>query len=97
MAVFNMSFDNDTLTLGFGDPATGDAVVAGIVDALKALPPNFGGKLLKVTGPTTVAGALAIGHFAAHKFGAVAMFDPKLQKFIVAISHDPDFAVGDLL
>jgi hypothetical protein len=31
-------------------------------------------------------------------FGVVAIYDPKLGgKYVVAISHDPGFAIGDLL
>jgi CRISPR-associated protein (Cas_csx3) len=41
--------------------------------------------------------AMALAHAVAHRFGFVAMRDPKLGKFVVAISHDPAVRPGDLL
>jgi CRISPR-associated protein Csx3 len=40
---------------------------------------------------------MVLCHKVAHLFGAVACFDPKLAKYVVAISHDPAYAVGDLI
>ena len=84
------------LTIGFGRPATGDTVVADAVAELSALDLK-GGRLARVNGPATLAVAAALGHKLAHLYGAVALFDPKLQKYIVAISHDPDRPVGTLV
>ncbi|MDE0012119.1 MAG: hypothetical protein OXU36_13305 [Candidatus Poribacteria bacterium] len=33
----------------------------------------------------------------SHLFEAMAVFDPKLNKYIVAISHSPKYAIGDLI
>jgi CRISPR-associated protein Csx3 len=88
--------DGDLLRVGFGEPATGDAVVRAIADQLKTLDLS-GGKLVLVDGRISAAGAMVLGHHLAHLYGAVAMFDPKVGGYILAISHDPDFSVGDVV
>lgn len=32
-----------------------------------------------------------------HLFGVVAVFDPKISGYVVAITHDPAFKVGDVI
>lgn len=85
-------------TVGFGEPATNQEIV---VDAAKgvddALTSFGGGRLALVTGPASLPAAVAIGHKLVHRFGAVACFDPKLGGFVVAVSHDPEFKVGQLI
>lgn len=76
--------------------AQGDEIVQSIVRQLEALPLR-GGRLVTFDGQISVAGAIALGHRLAHLYAAVAMFDPKMQGFIVAVSHDPEFAVGQLI
>ena len=48
-----------------------------------------GGGLLKIHGPASLPVAMALSHKLAHLFEAVAWFDPKLDKYVVAISHSP--------
>jgi len=87
----------ETLIRGrFGERAEGSHVVRAIVTQLAALPLR-GGRLVKLDGPLSVAGAIAVGHRLAHLYGAVAMFDPKVGGYIIAVSHDPTYAVGDVL
>jgi CRISPR-associated protein Csx3 len=100
MTVFNLNFDQTTQTLkiGFGgDTATGDKIIKAINDGLKALDLPGGPGVVKVTGPVTTPGAAVLGHLLAHKFAAVGFWDPKLQKFLIAITHDPKWDVGDLI
>jgi CRISPR-associated protein Csx3 len=40
---------------------------------------------------------MALAHAVAHLYGYVACYDPKLQGYVVAISHDPSFRPGQLL
>jgi CRISPR-associated protein Csx3 len=40
---------------------------------------------------------MALAHAVAHLYGYVACYDPKLQGYVVAISHDPSVRPGDLL
>ena len=87
---------NTTLKIGFGEPAQNDQIVKDAVAGIKAL--NLqGGKVVKLNGPASLPVAIAIAHEVAHIYGAVAAFDPKLGKYVVAVSHDPQYAVGDLI
>ena len=86
----------DLLRVGFGPPAKGDRVVRAAVEAFeRAAPP--GGRLLKINGPISIAAAMMLAHRVAHLYGAVAVFDPRLAGYIVAISHDPEFELGQVL
>ncbi|MBP9711629.1 MAG: CRISPR-associated protein Csx3 [Candidatus Pacebacteria bacterium] len=86
----------NTLKMSFGVSAQNDVIVRDAVAAVKALELT-GGKLVKLNGPASLPVACAIAHEVGHLYGAVACFDPKLAKYVVAVSHDPDFAVGDLV
>jgi CRISPR-associated protein Csx3 len=94
--LFNLSLDGNLLRVGFGDPASNDAIVKEVSESLKkmALP---GGPLLKINGPASLPVAVVIAHGVTHLYGAVAVWDPKLSKYVVSVSHNPTFAVGDLI
>jgi CRISPR-associated protein Csx3 len=96
MAVYNLNFDKDTniLTIGFGDPASNDEIVKYV--AANA-PHIIGVPLLKINGPASLPVAAVIIHKYAHTVGAVAIFDPKLNGYVVAISHDTNYKVGDVV
>jgi CRISPR-associated protein Csx3 len=96
MSTYNVVRDGDVLKLSFGAQAQNDQIVKDAVAAVKALELE-GGKVIKLNGPASLPVAIALSHEVGHLFGAVAAFDPKLGKYVVAISHDPDFAVGDLI
>ena len=96
MSTYNITREGDTLKLSFGAPAQNDQIVRDAVAAVKAL--NLeGGKVVRLNGPASLPVAIAIAHEIGHLYGAVAAFDPKLGKYVVAISHDPEFSVGDLI
>jgi CRISPR-associated protein Csx3 len=40
---------------------------------------------------------MMLAHKLAHLYQAVACFDPKLSKYVVAIAHGNKFTVGDLI
>lgn len=84
------------LTLSFGAPAQNDQIVRDAIAALRSCGLQ-GGKVVKLNGPASLPVAIAIAHEVGHLFGAVAAFDPKLGKYVVAVSHDPEFSVGDLI
>ena len=95
MTTYNISISDNTMTVGFGAPGTNAEIV---VDAQKALSNlTLGGDLLKITGPASLPVAMVIAHKVAHLYGAVAVFDPKLGQYVVAISHTPKYSVGDLI
>lgn len=85
-----------TLSLAFDEPAQNDRIVRDAIDAMKALCLT-GGKLIRFNGPASLPVAMALCHEVAHIFAAVAVFDPKLQKYVVCVSHDPLVPVGSLL
>lgn len=97
---FNLDLDGDVLKVGFGSPASNDVIVkdvAGTLATMKSDGTLAGGPLLKITGPASLPVAFVIAHDVTHLYGAIAVFDPKLQKHVVAVSHNPDYAIGDLI
>jgi len=59
-----------------------------------------GGKLLKINGRSTVLASFVLALELAHRYSAIAVFDPKigdrgLDRYIITISHTPDYQVGD--
>lgn len=97
---YNVTIDTTapatTLKIGFGTQAQNDEIVRDAIAAVKALKLE-GGKVVRLNGPALLPVAIAIAHEIGHLFGAIAAFDPKLGKYVVSVSHDPDFAVGDLI
>ncbi|MCY7408307.1 MAG: CRISPR-associated protein Csx3 [Alkalinema sp. CAN_BIN05] len=92
--------DGALLRVVFGTPAQNDQIVRDAVAGLEALVLRGGveGRVLRVNGPMSLPVAFAVAHGVGHLFGVVAIYDPKLGgKYVVAISHDPGFAIGDLL
>lgn len=88
------SEDLTLVRIGFGEPAENPAIIQDAIQTMDDL--NLaGGRGILFDGPTTVAVAMALAHSVAHKYGFVAMFDPKKGKYVVAISHDPTVRPGD--
>ena len=88
------------LEIGFdnADPQTNAEMVPDVESRLAALANAGGlsGKMLLVNGAASVPLSFVIAHKVAHLFGAVAVFDPKLSGFVIAISHDPEFKLGEV-
>lgn len=100
MLEVSRSANGDVLRVRFGDPAGNDEIVrhvAARLDEMKAGGEFAGGKLLRIDGPASLPVCMAVSHELAHLYAALAWYDPKLRKHVVAISHDPDHRVGDLL
>ncbi|HBE21092.1 MAG TPA: CRISPR-associated protein Csx3 [Cyanobacteria bacterium UBA11149] len=58
-----------------------------------------GGKILRINGRTSILASFLIASKVAHQYGAIAMFDPKMgdkgiDKYIITISHSPNYQVG---
>jgi len=100
MSSYNITFVDGILKVGFGVPAQNDQITK---DALARLGEMVelgeltGGEVVRVNGPASLPVAMVLCHKLAHLYGAVACFDPKLAKYVVAISHNPLYAVGDLI
>jgi CRISPR-associated protein Csx3 len=96
MSSYNISLDNNVLRVGFGDPASNDQIVRDAVQGIADLGLK-GGPILKINGPASLPVAVALAHAVTHLYGAVAVWDPKLGKYVVSVSHNPDFSIGDLI
>ncbi len=85
------------ISIGFGDtPAPNTAIVPAAIAAIASL--NLpGGQGLLINGPVSIPAAFAIAHTVAHLYAFIAVWDPKLQTYIVAISHDPSHKPGDTI
>jgi CRISPR-associated protein Csx3 len=89
----------DRLTLvkvGFRQPANNDQIVPAAIAAIQSLHLP-GGRGILFDGAASLPVAMALAHAVAHLYQFVAWFDPKLGRFVVAISHAPDVRPGDLL
>lgn len=97
MSSFHIAREGRILMVGFGDPATGDLIVRDASQMLRELADRDelgGGGLVCINGRCSVPVAVLLGHSLAHIFSAVSVFDPKLNGYIVCISHDPVYPVG---
>jgi len=100
MTTYNITRDGNTLKVGFGEPAQNDQIVRDVVarlDEMESAGELNGGGLIKLNGPASLPVAVAIAHGVLHKFSAVGVFDPKLNQYVIAATHDPAYAVGDLI
>ncbi len=88
------------MRLAFGKPASNDLIVPEAVDLLEKLAVGGqldGGPVLRIDGPASMPVMAVIIHKVAHLYGAIAIRDPKLGRFVVSISHHPDYPLGALI
>lgn len=100
MSSFHITRGGRILKVGFGDPATGDVIVRDAHEALREIADRDelgGGGLLCINGRCTVPVAVLLGHAVSHIFAAIGVFDPKLNGYIVCVSHDPAYPVGTVI
>jgi len=99
-ATYKIAREGQVLRVGFGVPAQNDIIVIDVLARLTEMDQAGeleGGGIIKINGPASLPVAVALSHALAHKFSAIGVFDPKLNKYVVAVSHDPNTKVGDLL
>jgi len=92
--------DGNVLRVGFGESAQNDAIVRDACERLAEMTVSgelAGGQILKVNGPASLPVAIAIAHAVAHLYEVVAVYDPKLGKYVVAVAHSGSHAPGDLI
>ncbi len=100
MTTYNIELDGELLNIGFADPAQNDQIVrdaAARLDEMAESGELKGGQLLKINGPASLPVACVLAHKVAHLFGAVGVFDPKLGKYVISITHNPAYKLGDLI
>lgn len=97
---FHIDLTDNLLRLSFGEPASNDRIVREVDARMKKLKSSgslCGGPLLRINGPASLAAMATITHHVAHLFGAVAIYDPKLERYVVCVSHSPDHPTGTLI
>jgi CRISPR-associated protein Csx3 len=99
---FLISLQGNVLKVGFNpdQPAQNDVIVRDATARLgemKASGELSGGSILKINGPASLPVAVAIAHGVLHIYETVAVYDPKLAKYVVSVSHTPNFRPGDLI
>lgn len=100
-STYNLTLeDGNVLRIAFGQPAQNDQIVKDASAILKKLVKSgsiAGGELLKINGPASLPVAMNLAHGVAHLYKAVACFDPKMGKYIVAITHGDEYKIGEVL
>ena len=100
MTTYNIEMVNGVLKVGFADPAQNDQIVrdaAAQLDKMTESGELSGGSLLKINGPASLPVASVLVHRVAHLYGAIGIFDPKLGKYVITITHSPVYKLGDLI
>lgn len=101
MATYKISLEaGGLLRVGFGEPAQNDQICRDAARQLEELISSgtlAGGPVIKINGPASLPVAVVIAHAVSHLYEAVAVFDPKLGKYVVATSHGAQLKVGDLI
>jgi CRISPR-associated protein Csx3 len=100
MTTYNIHLEGEVMKIGFNEPAQNDQIVrdaATRLEEMTKLGELSGGPLLKINGPASLPVACVIAHKVAHIYGAIGVFDPKLAKYVIAITHSPNYKVGDLI
>jgi len=97
---YKIALEGEILRVGFGTPAQNDAIVRDAGSRLEELVSSgamAGGSVIKVNGPASLPVAVVIAHAVSHLYETVAVYDPKLGKYVVSVSHGADYNPGDLI
>jgi len=101
MSTYNITIEaGGIMKVGFGAPAQNDQIVKDAQERLEEMVAAGelpGGEAIRVNGPASLPVAMVVAHTVGHLYGAVACFDPKLAKYVVAIAHGDKYQVGDLI
>ncbi|MCG5057205.1 MAG: CRISPR-associated protein Csx3 [Limnoraphis sp. WC205] len=100
MTTYNIEMVDGVLQVGFADPAQNDQIVRDAAARLEEMSKTGelkGGELLRVNGPCSMPVAFVLAHKVSHLFGAVGVFDPKMGKYVICITHNPNYKLGDVV
>ena len=97
---YNLKLEGDVLKMSFGAPASNAEIVRDAIAEVERL--THSGeltpeKIIKLNGPASLPVAVALTNSLASSFEVIAVFDPKLNGYVVAISSDPEHEVGSIL
>lgn len=97
---YSLRLEGDVLKLAFVGSAQNTEIVKDAVsevNRLISLGELVAGKVIKLNGPASLPVAVAITNSVSGLFEVVAVFDPKLNGYVVSISNDPAIEVGSVL
>ncbi|AHJ29704.1 CRISPR-associated protein Csx3 [Nodularia spumigena CS-584] len=100
MTTYNIEFKDGILRVRFGEPAQNDQIVKDAAARLEEMTTSgelTGGQLLKINGPISIPVAFVLAHKLSHIYGAIGLFDPKIGKYVISITHNPAYKLGDLI
>lgn len=95
----NFEVENSVLRVGFNPdkPANNDQLVKDAVASVLAIKDQLHGCVLKINGAASLPVGMAIAGEIAHVVKCVSCYNPKLQKYVVSITHDPNYTLGQLI
>lgn len=95
---YNVELQGDVLRVGFTDqPANNDDLVKEAVRKVRLYIDDLHGVFLKINGAASLAVAIAIACQVKGVVSGIAVFDPKLQKYVVVHTLNPYYQLGDLI
>ena len=100
MNSYKIALVDGVMKVGFGEAAQNDQIVKDAVTRLNEMVDGkelVGGKLIKINGPASLPVAVAIAHAVGHLYETIAVFDPKLSKYVVSVTHGTEYKLGDLI
>ena len=100
MTAYKIECKDGVLRVNFGEVSQNDQIVRDAAARLEEMVNSgelSGGQLLKVNGPASIPVAFVLAHKLAHIYGAIGYFDPKLGKYVISITHNPQYKLGDLI
>ena len=103
MISYLIEAQKDTLQVGFNSEinASGECIVKDTSETIKSLISS--GQLpktniLKIQGRSSVLVSYVLAHELGHLYSVIAVSDPRLENnFVVTISYDPNYKVGDII
>jgi CRISPR-associated protein Csx3 len=99
LAAYTLSVSHNVLTItAHPHIQANPEIVQTLVQQLTTLAGELkGGELLKINGKHSVPMAYVLSHHLGHLYGAIALYDPHSNAYIVTISHHPHYPVGRLI
>ena len=92
--------EGNVLRIGFGEKAKNDVIVKEITNHLKEMIESGelpGGPLLKINGPASLPASMTISSKVTGLYKNVAVYDPKLDKYVVTFADGVTYKEGDLI
>ena len=85
------------IDISFGEQASNDKIVKELQETVKRFKKEVSGSLLLVNAPASLPVNSFLTHAFCHLAKAMGFYDPKLNAYLVTITHDPQFKIGDLI